>query len=164
MRRRELNEIAERLRKNGIHNVYISEIIRYLDILSNYVDITGVLVYGSIVYGKPRIDSDIDIIIVSPDFDCKYTEKILLSRKIAPKRPARIAAVWMGEEEIEKAFRGFTGFLLDAIYFGLIVFDKKNILSNLRNRLQNALKSGKIERKLNMWRIPIEMGVEEIVL
>ncbi|MEX0569013.1 MAG: nucleotidyltransferase domain-containing protein [Candidatus Njordarchaeota archaeon] len=164
MRQKELDEIVEELRKNGIYDVYISEIIRYISILSDYVDITGILVYGSIVYGKPRIDSDIDIIIVAPDFDCDYVEKIMLSRKIAPKRPARISAVWMGEKEIESAFSGFTGFLLDAIFFGIIVYDKKNILRNLRNRLQKAIKSGKIERKLNMWRISPETGMEEIAL
>jgi len=41
---------------------------------------------------------------------------------------------------------------------------EKNILTNLRNRLQKALNSGKIERRLNMWRIPIEMDIEEIIL
>ncbi len=161
---RDLSEIADKLRKNGVHKTYVGDIIKYLEILSIYVDITGVLLYGSVVYGRPRISSDIDIIVVSPNFDCSYTEKILLNRKISPRRPPRISAVWVGEREIEEAFQGFTGFLLDALFFGLILYDEKNILTGLRKRLEKALNNGKIERRLNMWRIPIEMGVEEIIL
>ena len=154
--------ISEKLRESRIHISFAKDIINYVELLSKHVRISGIILYGSVAYGKPDINSDIDLIVVSPDFDKPYDELTMLRRKIAAKRPSRISCIWLGEKEIIKVFEAFNGFLLDALYYGIILYDEKGILEGLRKRLERALKLGNIERKLGMWRIPIEKGIRKI--
>ena len=154
--------VASRLRKYGIPMIFAEDIIKYLELVSSHVRVTGVILYGSVAYGKPNISSDIDIIVVSPDFDRSPEELFLLRRKISARRPSRISSIWLGEKEIVKVFGAFSGFLLDALYYGIILYDENGVLKSLKKRLERALRLGYVERRLGMWRIPIEKGIREI--
>ena len=141
-----LRKVREELEKNNVSEKHIKPILDYLKGLSKHVDIEGVLLYGSVAWGKPTIHSDIDLIIVSQDFDLPYDEIVKMRRKIRGKLPGGIDSIWVSPRELESMFLGFTGFILDAIWKGIILYDEKNILTNLRERLIKALKTGKIER------------------
>ena len=145
--------VASKLHEYGIPKFFAEDIIRYIDLLVDHINVSGVILYGSVAYGRPDINSDIDVIVVSPDFD-KPTDKIFqLRRAISAKRPSRISSIWLGEKEIIRVFKGFSGFLLDALYYGVILYDEKGILRKLKERLELAIRMGYIERRLGMWRI-----------
>jgi len=150
-----LKEIVKKLSETKLPKKYVKYVIDYLVGLSKHVDVQGVLLYGSFVWGRPRLDSDIDLIIVSKDFAVNRDELLLLKRRIRGSLPAIIDSLWVSENELEEMFRGFTGFVLDAIYKGKVLYDETGIFEKLRNRLLEALKKKKIQRHRGMWRIPI---------
>ncbi len=52
----------------------------YISNLRNKINVKGVLLFGSFAYGKPTKDSDVDLIVVSPDFSKIRDRLIWLSR------------------------------------------------------------------------------------
>lgn len=147
--------IIESLRENGISEIFADTIVKYISTLSKHVDITGVLLYGSVARKKAHPKhSDIDLIIISPNFDVPYSEIVNLRYKIAKELPSGVDAMWIGEEEVVSIFKAFTGVILDALYEGIILFDKKGILTSLKEKLLKALKTGIIRRHHGMWKRP----------
>lgn len=49
----------------------IKVINHYIDLLQNKIKVSGVLLFGSYAWGEPSKHSDIDLAIISPDFDKK---------------------------------------------------------------------------------------------
>jgi predicted nucleotidyltransferase len=43
----------------------------YINSLQKKINLQGVLLFGSFAWGKPTTDSDVDLIIISPDFNKK---------------------------------------------------------------------------------------------
>lgn len=39
------------------------------DFLSRYIKIDQIIIFGSYAYGSPRLDSDLDIAVISPDIE-----------------------------------------------------------------------------------------------
>ncbi len=157
-----LRKVRDVLEKNNISERHIKPILTYLKGLSKYVNIEGVLLYGSVAWGKPTIHSDIDLIIVSQDFDLPYDEIVKMRRKIRGKLPGGIDSIWVSPKELESMFLGFTGFILDAIWKGIILYEEKKVFTKLRERLKKALEMGKIQRKHGMWKLPISKLGEKI--
>lgn len=52
----------------------------YIANLKDKIDVKGVLLFGSFAYGKPTKHSDVDLIVVSPDFSKISDRLIWLSR------------------------------------------------------------------------------------
>ncbi len=48
----------------------------YISNLRNKIDVRGVLLFGSFAYGKPTKHSDVDLIVVSPNFS-KIRDRLL---------------------------------------------------------------------------------------
>ncbi len=157
-----LRKVSEELSKNNISERFARPTLAYLKGLSKYVDIEGVLLYGSVAWGKPTIHSDIDLIIVSTDFDLPYDELVKMRRRIRGELPGGIDSIWVSPRELESMFLGFTGFILDAIWKGIILYEENEVFTKLRKRLEKALETGKIERKHGMWKIPISRPGEKV--
>lgn len=51
----------------------------YISNLRNKIDVKGVLLFGSFAYGNPTKDSDVDLIVVSPNFSKIHDRLIWLS-------------------------------------------------------------------------------------
>lgn len=149
-------EIIKKLRERNIPARVVNAIIDYVKLLMKQFEITAIILYGSFAYGTPDINSDIDLIVVSPNFDIEYDKLVLLKRRISRFRPSRISSLWLGEKEIFLVFEGFSGVLLDAIYYGLVLYDKKGIIRALKNKLEEAMSRGIIKCELGMWKIDLE--------
>jgi len=62
-------------------------------IRDNNIVVSKVLLYGSFAYGKPTLNSDIDVAIVSPDFGKDRHEEEKLLRQIAWRIDTRLEPV-----------------------------------------------------------------------
>lgn len=157
VKREMINAVVVKLREEKIHKVFSDQIIAYIEKLNEYVEITGIILHGSVAKRKahPK-NSDIDLIIVSPNFDTEYRNIVELRMKIAKFLPSGIDALWIGEKDIIDAFESFTGMLIDALYFGIILYDEKGILNKMKITLEKAIREGKIKRIAGMWTIPKE--------
>lgn len=52
--------------------IYPQKIVEhYIDKISKHITVSKVLLFGSFAYGKPNKNSDIDLLVVSPDFKKK---------------------------------------------------------------------------------------------
>lgn len=51
----------------------------YISNLRNKINVKGVLLFGSFAYGKPTKDSDVDLIVISPNFSKIHDRLIWLS-------------------------------------------------------------------------------------
>lgn len=47
----------------------------YINTINKKIDISGVLLFGSRVYGRPRKDSDVDLVVISPNFKRRNFDK-----------------------------------------------------------------------------------------
>lgn len=43
-------------------------VTHYIHCLQRHININGVLLYGSFAYGQPTKHSDVDLVVISPDF------------------------------------------------------------------------------------------------
>ncbi len=65
-----LKHVRDTLRKSGVKEVHAKPIVEYLAGLSDFVEVKGALLYGSVARGKAVYrKSDVDLIIVSDDFN-----------------------------------------------------------------------------------------------
>jgi len=152
---KDFSKVAAILDSREIADPFKTMILKFLKKLSRYVKISNVLLYGSVarggaIFGK----SDIDIIIISPDFDVTREELFLLKRSIRGKLPGLIESLWLSKSEFISIFRGLSGFILDALYEGIILYDEDGFLRKMRARLETAIKKGVIRRYRNYWYFP----------
>lgn len=95
---------------------------RYADALQQHIQVDKVILFGSYVNGHPREWSDIDIAIISPDFDGKdLFQRVRLMAKAREERDLDIEALAYGSKEYEAAHR--QTFLGEIIRTGKIVYD-----------------------------------------
>jgi len=153
--KKDFNRIVNTLVNKGIRDPFKQTIMEYLSGLSRYVNITNVLLYGSVARGKPLLGkSDIDLIVIAKEFDISRDDLFRLKRKIRGKLPGLVESLWMSKKEFIDVFKGLTGFILDALYEGVILYDEDNFLHELRSRLFKAIEKGVIQRYKNFWRFP----------
>ena len=151
---RDFKKIEAILEKRNVNRYYIKRLLNYIRELNKYVDISGLLLYGSVARGNPIYHkSDIDIIVISEDFK-NYNEIFNLRREISRFLPSGIDSMWMNKNEFEAALLGLSGVILDALYEGIILYDRDGFLENMKQRLLKAIKRGEIERYKNFWRFP----------
>lgn len=97
---------------------------RYADALKQHIHVDKVILFGSYVSGHPREWSDIDIAIISPDFDGKdLFQRVRLMGKARQERDLDIEALAYGRKEYEAAHR--QTFLGEIIRTGRIVYDAR---------------------------------------
>ena len=160
-----LKRVRSILRESGVREVYAKPIVEYLAGLSEFVEVKGALLYGSVARGKAMYrKSDVDLIVVSDDFERPYGEIFSMRRRFRGGLPGIVEALWVSPRELESMFRGFTGFVLDAVYEGVVLLDDNGFIQQLRRRLVNALMEGRAERHKRFWRIPIREVGERVTV
>ena len=117
MGEKELLSIAERLREVGVRELFIERIIEFARKLFEFIDVSGLLLFGSVARDRAHpVQSDIDLIVVSPQFDVPPIDKTSLRIDLSKRLPSGFDVIWLGEKEIISVFNAFTGVLLDALY------------------------------------------------
>lgn len=60
-----------KLKKSKLKKEQLAIINNYIEAIGKKIALKGVLLFGSYAYGKPDRSSDVDLVIVSPDFKRK---------------------------------------------------------------------------------------------
>jgi uncharacterized protein len=100
----------------------------YLDQLSREIRLYKVLLFGSCAYGNPNKHSDIDLAIVSPDFDkMDFSRRLEWLQQMRDKKTFQVALDIIGYtpkeySEIEK----YSATMAYAKKHGQIIFKKLN--------------------------------------
>lgn len=99
-------------------------------------EIKGLLVYGSVVRGQAREESDVDVLIVSgnKDLDEKYQAKVVGKQK--GKKGKLIMAKVLSAEELRNKLKAGSNFALNLIKEGLVIYDPTGILKNLKDEFK----------------------------
>ena len=86
---------------------------------NNDIEIKSVILFGSVARGQAKDHSDIDIIVVASGLpELKKRDELPPFRS-----PARIQDIWMTPEELEDMVIAKTGFVVDALLEGKVLFD-----------------------------------------
>lgn len=144
----------------------------YREIVANYITkiisifkekVTGILLFGSVARGMAKpftsFESDVDLIILVEKLP-NLQERILMISKLVAELglPSIVQAVYMTPQEFETHIKSKSGWILDAIVDGLILYDPKSFLQTSREKLLVELKEKGIERTSYGWVWPIRAG------
>ncbi len=109
-------------------------IARYIASLRRHIRVDAVILFGSYAVGHPHEWSDIDLAIISPDFDGKdLFRRVKLMAKARAERDIDIEALGYGKKEFDSAHR--QTFLGEVIRKGKIVYQSPRL-----KRRRHALK------------------------
>lgn len=89
-----------RLNKSDLNNIDI--FVRTVE--QQGIIVSKVILFGSHAKGKAGPDSDIDIVVVSPQFGQDITEEMMMLRKIAIKVDSHIEPVPLCPEDLDDNF------------------------------------------------------------
>lgn len=107
---------------------------RYISGLQRHIRVDTVILFGSYASGHPRELSDIDLAIISPDFDGKdWFERVKLMGQARRARDIDIEAIGYGKHQFDTAHR--QTFLGEIIRTGKIVYQNPRPIQ--RNRKSN---------------------------
>ena len=145
-------EIKNTIKALNIRDYFKEQLYKFIDVIYNYVDVEAILLYGSVARGKGiPLKSDIDVILVSSTLPSLGIRRTLLRRKVAVKRPKDVEAIWATPEEFDNMYKKRLGFILDALYEGIILFDENGFLKKYKSLLQWEMFHGKITRRRGAW-------------
>ena len=72
------------------------------DFLSPYIDVERIIIFGSYAQGKSRSDSDIDIAVISKDFEkMRLLEKIYLLARVPVSIDSRIEMIGFSYKDFQ---------------------------------------------------------------
>jgi predicted nucleotidyltransferase len=97
--------MAKKLSKSKIKKKVISVVKDYLRNLEGKINVKKVILFGSAARGKMHRDSDIDLIILSPDFKkMEFVERLILLSRLREgmKESAPMDVFGYTPEEFEK--------------------------------------------------------------
>lgn len=148
---------------NRIDCNYVPYIKRYVEKVYTYFEnnLKGMLIYGSVArnVAKPinSMESDIDMIIVIEglvDWKNRTTQKSSIDRDVR----FGIEAIWLTPKDLDGYFVAKTGFILDAFYDGIIVYDPYLYLEKKKQELLFQLEQKGVKRVSYGWIFPIKVG------
>lgn len=115
---------------------------------NNDIEIKSVILFGSVARGQAKDHSDIDIIVVASGLpELKKRDELPPFRS-----PARIQDIWMTPEELEDMVIAKTGFVVDALLEGKLLFDDGTAKA-AREMLVQSLERLKIRKLEHGWMI-----------
>ena len=115
---------------------------------NNDIEIKSVILFGSVARGQAKDHSDIDIIVVASGLpELKKRDELPPFRS-----PARIQDIWMTPEELEDMVIAKTGFVVDALLEGKVLFDDGTARA-AREMLVQSLERLKIRKLEHGWMI-----------
>ncbi|MEW6040107.1 MAG: nucleotidyltransferase domain-containing protein [Elusimicrobiota bacterium] len=149
---------------NKIVSPYRERIQEYTEILEEHFkeNLVGILIFGSVARGEARItpgyESDIDLLVVLEKLPERFSiERMELKLKIKPVYS--LEAKWVTMQELEQYLAAKTGFILDAIDEGIILYDPQNYLAVKRDEILFQLKQkGVVKNPLIGWIFPVKIG------
>lgn len=104
------------------------KIIKVITFLKDKIELTDVILFGSYAYGKPNKLSDIDLAVISPDFDQMSLEsKAALFAEVKTKCDIDVEIHPFGIKDLEKARK--TNFLGEIKNRGLFYLKNKKIVA-----------------------------------
>jgi uncharacterized protein len=111
---------------------------RYISGLQKHIRVDTVILFGSYANGHPHKWSDIDLAVISPDFDGKdWFERVKLMGKARAARDIDIEAIGYGKQQYETAHR--QTFLGEIIRTGKVVYQApKRTSHGQRNRRRQS--------------------------
>lgn len=141
---------------------YATLIKEYLEKIKNKA--IGVILFGSVARGNelPFPKSDIDLIVVTEELPNDFFERAEVVRKIENSL-SLIQSIWLTEKEFMEQFKARSGYLLDAIEDGVIIYDK-GFLREAISEARSELKERGIKRVGRAWVWPIKIAGEVIEL
>lgn len=64
----------------------------YINQVKKKINVTKVILFGSFAYGKPNENSDVDLIVISPDFKKQeFTDRLIFLSRLRDKPTYQIA-------------------------------------------------------------------------
>jgi len=107
----------------GIYKQVVEELKE--KIIHNLKDrINSLILYGSVVEGKARKESDIDILIIAKDNDKKiYNEISKIRTHIDLENKTLTSLVFLSRVEVEKYLKLGSPFLWQVLREGLVLYD-----------------------------------------
>ena len=83
-----------------------------------------ILLFGSHAYGKPTLNSDLDLLIIK-NTHLSFAERARCVSRIIGRHVFPLDLIILTPEEIQRRLKGFDPFLEDALTRGKILYDKK---------------------------------------
>ncbi|MFB0561398.1 MAG: hypothetical protein ACETWM_09325 [Candidatus Lokiarchaeia archaeon] len=145
---------------------YIPVIEEYLDKLHHHFDerIIGVLLFGSVAGGeaKPlkKYESDIDLIVLIKGIPENISERLMLKAKLVLelRLGSRVQGFWMPPEELPRLAGARTGYIMEALTEGIILYDPEQTIEESKKNLERDLRERGVEKKKYGWVWPIRAG------
>ncbi|MEW6556620.1 MAG: nucleotidyltransferase domain-containing protein [Elusimicrobiota bacterium] len=142
---------------------YIPPIKKYFERVYSYFtdNFLGLLLYGSVGRGTAKPfsswENDIDLLVIIEglvDFRERGKQKVPIEHSVK----FGIEAVWITPKELEGYILSKTGFIMDALYEGVILYEKDNFLTKKRDELIEWLTRRGVKKKDIGWVFPIKAG------
>ncbi len=129
-------------------------------ILKTKLKIKGILLFGSVATGKARYEpdheSDIDLIIICDDLHKDRRERSKIILELTNGVNYGIQSIWWTAEELEMHVKSKYYLVLDAFDEGIILYDPKQFLQNLKQKLFEDLKAKGVIKTELYWQWPMK--------
>jgi len=120
-----------------VREPYKSYLRKYVERLIGLGNVKAVLLFGSLAEDrmKPFPESDIDLLIIAENLPENPVDRRL--RNLPLKNGNTIFEdVWLTPKELEDAVKGGWGVVLDALTFGVKLYDPENIVEEAKKQIE----------------------------
>ena len=128
---------------------------KYFQLLEEYImkvrdKVEGIILFGSLAKNQtlPFPKSDIDLIVIADNLP-DIRERAEYVRKIE-KSPSIVQSIWMTRGEFLEHVEAGSGYVLDAIFDGKLVFDRGSV-NELVEKAKEIVKKKGIKRVGKCW-------------
>jgi hypothetical protein len=132
-----------------VREPYRTYLKKYTEKLISLENVKAILLFGSLAEGKPKPfpESDIDLLVIAENLPENPAERRL---KYLPLKNGYTIYedIWLTPRELEEAIEGGWGVILDALTFGVKIYDPYKILEKASRKIpQYHTRIGKMWRK-----------------
>jgi len=132
-----------------IREPYRTYLKKYAEKLISLENVKAILLFGSLAEGKPKPfpESDIDLLVIAENLPENPSERRL---KYLPLKNGYTIYedIWLTPRELEEVIKGGWGVILDALTFGIKIYDPYKILEKASRKIPRYhTRIGKIWRK-----------------
>lgn len=100
-----------------------NEIKSFITVLNeNNIQVDRVILFGSHAKGVARSYSDIDLVIISPQFGKDEVEEMMMLSKLSWKVSDRIESIPLTEKDLQMKYHPFIG---EINKYGRVIYDSK---------------------------------------
>jgi predicted nucleotidyltransferase len=107
---------------------------RYCDVIAREFKPRRIVVFGSYAYGRPTVDSDVDVMVVMPfSKKCRTRPSLAIRRRIAAGFPVDILV--REPSEIARRLRSGDSFVTDVMTRGKVMYEAARAREESLNRI-----------------------------